>query len=221
MLSALKGRAVERPLRLDVGIVDVVPKLIVHSLLLPALRLPEPIRLVCREDRYDRLVSDLALHNIDMVISDAPVPAGSSVRAFNHLLGETTVTLFGTAALVARYRRGFPKSLDGAPLLLPLDDSPLRRALNVWFDSVGVRPTVVAECEDSALLKVFGADGLGLFPAPTVTAKEIGEQYRVVRLAHLKEVREQFWAISMERRLENRAVLAIRDAARAGLFKPR
>lgn len=219
MLAAVKGRAVARPLRLDVGVVDVMPKLVVRQLLLPALQLAEPVHLVCHEDRYQQLLSDLALHNLDLVISDTPMPAGSGVRAFNHLLGETPVALFATAPLAAKYRRGFPKSLDGAPLLLPLEHSTLRRALNVWFDSVGIRPNIVAECEDSALLKVFGADGLGIFPAPGVTAAAIISQYRVVKLGQLAGVREQFWAISMERRLENKAVVAIRDAARHSLFK--
>jgi LysR family transcriptional regulator, transcriptional activator of nhaA len=218
MLAAVRGRTVARPLRLDVGVVDVVPKLVVRQLLLPALQLSEPVHLVCYEDRYNQLLSDLALHKIDMVISDAPMPAGSGVRAFNHLLGETPVTFFATAPLVEQYRRGFPRSLDGAPILLPLEHSTLRRALNVWFDSVGVRPNVVAECEDSALLKVFGADGLGIFAAPSVSAAAVARQYRVLKLAEVPDVREQFWAISMERRLENKAVVAIRDAARDSLF---
>ncbi len=220
MLDALKGRGGDRPLRLNVGIVDVVPKLVVKHLLQPVLDLPQRVKLVCHEDSYEPLLSDLARHALDIVISDAPVPAGASVRAFNHLLGETQVSFFGTQALVAANRRGFPKSLDGAPMLLPLENTPLRRALNQWFDRVGVRPNIVAEFEDSALLKVFGADGLGLFPAPSVMEKQVISQFGVARLARLTEVREQFWAISMERRLANPAVLAIRDSARQELFSP-
>jgi LysR family transcriptional activator of nhaA len=134
MVDALQGRATGKPLRLDVGVVDVVPKLIVRRLLQPALALPEPFRLVCHEDSFDRLLADLALHSLDIVISDAPVPPGSNVRAFNHLLGETGVSFFGTKALVSTYKRGFPASLGGAPLLLPLEALTLRRALNQWFD---------------------------------------------------------------------------------------
>ena len=218
MLDAVRGVDVGSPLRLVLGVVDVVPKLVVKQLLEPALKLPEPVRLVCHEDTYEQLLAELALHRLDLVISDAPVPAGSSVRAYNHLLGETTVSWFGTPSLAAAHRRGFPKSLDGAPVLLPLEGSVLRRALNQWFDARRVRPKVIAELEDSALLKVFGAEGLGLFPAPTVMTKEVIAQYRVVKLATVDEVQEQFWAISMERRLENKAVVAIRDAAREGMF---
>jgi LysR family transcriptional regulator, transcriptional activator of nhaA len=218
MVDTMKGRSSGQPLRLDVGVVDVVPKLVVRRLLQPALGLAEPVRLVCREDAYERLLGDLAVHTLDIVISDSPVPPGSNVRAFNHLLGETGVSLFGTRALVAAYRRGFPRSLAGAPLLLPLDNLTLRRALNQWFDRLDLRPRVVAEFEDSALLGVFGADGVGLFPAPTVMAREVCRQYGVRLLGHVDQVRERFYAISVERRLKNPAVVAICEAARADLF---
>jgi LysR family transcriptional activator of nhaA len=218
MVDTVKGRSTGQPLRLNVGVADVVPKLIVRRLLRPALVLPEPVRLVCYEESYDKLLADLALHSLDIVISDAPVPAGSSVRAFNHLLGETGVSFFGTKALVKEYKRGFPRSLNGAPVLLPLENLTLRRALNQWFQRIDVRPRVVAEFEDSALLKVFGADGQGLFPAPTVVQKEVMRQYGVQLLGRADEVRERFYAISVERRLKHPAVVAISDAARHELF---
>ena len=218
MLDAVKGRSTGQPLRLDVGIADVVPKLVVRRLLQPALALPEPVRLVCYEESYEKLLADLALHSLDIVISDAPVPAGSSVRAYNHLLGETGVTFFGVKSLVDVYKRGFPSSLDGAPMLLPLENLILRRSLNQWFDRHEVKPRVVAEFEDSALLKVFGADGVGLFVAPTVVEREVMAQYGVQLLGRTDEVRERFYAISVERRLKNPAVLAISDAARHELF---
>jgi LysR family transcriptional activator of nhaA len=218
MVDAVKGRSTGQPLRLDVGIADVVPKLVVRRLLQPALGLPERVRLVCHEGPYEKLLADLALHALDIVISDAPVPSGSSVRAFNHLLGETGVSFFGTKALADTYRRGFPRSLDGAPLLLPLENSTLRRSLNQWFDRNDIKPQVVAEFEDSALLKVFGADGVGLFPAPTAVLGEVVAQYGVEVLGRVDEVRERFYAISVERRLKNRAAVAISDAARQELF---
>lgn len=217
MVDTVKGRSTGQPLRLDVGVVDVVPKLVVRRLLEPALSLHEPVKLVCHEDSYDKLLADLTLHTLDIVIADSPVPAGSSVRAFNHLLGETGVSFFGAESL-RKFKRGFPKSLDGAPMVLPLENSALRRMLNQWFDRHDVKPRVVAEFEDSALLKVFGADGVGLFAAPTVIEKEVCHQYAVSVIGHAPEVKERFYAVSVERRLKNPAVVAISDAARQDLF---
>lgn len=218
MLDTVNGRSGGRPLRLDVGVADVVPKLVVRRLLQPALGGPEPVRLVCHEGRYEKLLADLTLHTLDLVIADAPLPPGSGVRAFHHLLGETSVSFFATKPLAARHRRGFPGSLDGAPLLLPLEGSPLRRALNQWFDRHGVAPQVVAEFEDSALLKVFGTDGVGIFPAPTVLEADVARQYGVQVVGRVPEVRERFYAISVERKLKNPAVVAISEAARHDLF---
>lgn len=219
MVDTVKGRAGGQPLRLDVGIANVVPKLVVRRLLEPALALSEPVRLVCYEDSYEKLLADLALHTLDVVISDAPVPPGSNIRAFNHLLGETSITIFGTTSLASQYRRGFPKSLDGAPMLLPLEDLLLRRLLNQWFDRAGVKPQVIAEFADSALLKVFGADGVGIFPASSVMEAEVKRQYGVAVIGRIPEVRERFYAISVERKLKNPAVVAISEAARHQLFR--
>lgn len=218
MMDTVQGRSTGQPLRLEVGIADVVPKLVVRRLLQPALSFPEPVRLVCYEESYEKLLADLALHTLDIVISDAPVPTGSSVRAFNHLLGETGVSFFGAKELVRKYKRGFPKSLNGAPVLLPLENLTLRRSLNQWFDRNEIKPWIVAEFEDSALLKVFGGDGVGLFPAPTVVENEVMSQYSVQLLGRVAEVRERFYAISVERRLKHPAVVAISDAARHELF---
>lgn len=218
MVETVKGRPSGQSLKLDVGVADSVPKLVVRRLLQPALALPEPVRLVCHEDSTERLLAELALHALDVVISDSPVPSGSSVRAFNHLLGETGVSWFGKKALVRRYARGFPGSLSGAPMLLPLESLPLRRELNQWFTRHDVHPRVVAEFEDSALLKVFGGDGIGIFPAPSVMAREVMEQYGVEKLGDAEGVIERFYAISIERRLKHPAVVAISNAARNELF---
>jgi LysR family transcriptional regulator, transcriptional activator of nhaA len=218
MVDTVKGRASGQPMRLDVGIANVVPKLVVRRILQPALTLPEPVRLVCHEAAYEKLLADLALHTLDIVISDAPVPPGSSVRAFNHLLGETGVSFFGTKSLVTSYRRGFPKSLHGAPVLLPLESMTLRRSLNQWFDRHDINPRIVAEFEDTALLKVFGADGVGLFPAPTVMETDVCRQYSVQVLGRVPEVQERFYAISAERKLKNPAIVAISEAARHEIF---
>ena len=218
MIDAVKDRSTGHPLRLQVGVADVVPKLVVRRLLEPALGLAEPVRLVCHEGPLERLLVDLAAHTLDIVISDAPVPSGSSVRAFNHLLGETGVGLFASPELARAHRRGFPRSLDGAPMLLPLESLTLRRSLDQWFDKNEIRPRVVAEFEDSALLKQFGADGLGIFAAPNAVAREVMRQYGVKRVGSIDQVRERFYAISVERRLKHPAVLAISDAARSDLF---
>lgn len=212
MLDTVKDRSTGKPLRLDVGVVDVVPKLVVRRLLQPALSLPETVKIVCYEDSYEKLLANLSLHTLDIVISDSPVPSGSSVRAFNHLLGETSVSFFGVESLAKTCKRAFPKCLDGAPMVLPLENTALRRDLNHWFDRHEVQPRVVAEFEDSALLKVFGADGVGIFAAPTVVQKEVCRQYGVSVLGHAPDLKERFYAVSVERRLKHPAVLAISDA---------
>ncbi|MDX2055957.1 MAG: transcriptional activator NhaR [Polyangiaceae bacterium] len=218
MVDTVKGRTTGQPVRLDVGIADALPKLVVRRLLQPVLSLEEPVRLVCHEGSNEKLLAELALHTLDVVLSDAPVPPGGNVRAFNHLLGETAVSFFGTQALARRFKRGFPGSLDGAPLLLPLQSLPLRRALNQWFDALDIRPAVAGEFQDSALLKVFGGDGVGVFPAPSVIKAEVMAQYGVEWLGEAEGVRERFYAISVERRLKHPAVLAISDAARKELL---
>jgi LysR family transcriptional activator of nhaA len=218
LVDTVKGRGAGKQLRLDVGIVDVVPKLVVRRLLQPALDLAEPVRLVCVEGSYEKLLADLALHSLDIVIADAPVPAGSNIRAYNHLLGETSISFFAVRSLASPLRRKFPASLDGAPVLLPLEQLPLRRALDQWFERRAVKPKVIAEFEDSALLKAFGADGLGVFAAPTVVEAEVMAQYGVEVIGRSDEVRERFYALSAERRLKHPAVVAISDAARQDLF---
>jgi len=218
MVDTVKGRATGQPLRLKVGIVDVLPKLVVRRLLQPALALADPVRLVCYEASFDRLLADLSMHTLDVVIADTPVPTGATVRAFNHQLGETGITFFARRDLAGAYRRNFPRCLDGAPMLLPIESTTLRRSLNQWFVRHDIKPKVAAEFEASALLKVFGADGLGVFAAPTAVEAEVKSQYRVEILGRAPDVRERFWAVSVERKLKNPAVVAICDAARQDLF---
>jgi LysR family transcriptional activator of nhaA len=172
--DVLEGRPTGRPIRLTVGIADQVPKLLAHRLLAPAFAPPEPVHLVCREGKLDRLFAELTTHGLDLVLSDAPLTADMKVRAFNHPLGETDVALFGVAALAEKYRRQFPKSLEGAPFLLPTEGTSLRRSMEEWFDRENIRPVIVGEFSDSALLKVFGMGGAGLFPAPVAISDEIG-----------------------------------------------
>jgi len=216
--DVIKGRPVGRPLRLVVGIADVVPKLVARRLLEPALMLSVPVHLVCHEDKPDRLLAELAVHGLDVVLADAPVGPSVRIRAFNHLLGESDVVFFATAKLAAAYKRGFPKSLDGAPVILPTENTTLRRALDQWFATRSIHPRVVGEFEDNALLMVFGQAGMGLFPAASVIADEVQRQYRVRPIGKLDGLRERFYAISVERKLKHPAVIAISEEARQKLF---
>jgi LysR family transcriptional activator of nhaA len=219
MTDALRGRSPGRPIRFLVGVADVVPKLVAYRLLLPALALAEPLRLICREDKPERLLAELAIHELDLVLTDTPISGLARVRAFSHLLGTSAVSVFGVPEMAAHYRKHFPQSLEGAPFLLPTENTALRRALEQWFDASGIRPSVVAEFEDSALMKVFGQSRHGLFAAPTVIEKEVQRQYGVKKIGRLNSVQERFYAISVERRLKHPAVVAISEAARTKLFK--
>ena len=217
MTDVLRGLPAEGTLRLAVGVPDVLPKLVVYRLLKPALQLGEEVGLEIREGKFDPLMSDLASHRLDVVLAETPLQPHSHIRAFNHDLGECGMTCFGTRELADRYRSGFPDSLHGAPMLLPTQNTATRRALEFWFDQVDIRPNVRHEFEDSALMKVFGQGGAGIFPAPAAIEMEVCRQYGVLVVGHLKEVRDRFFAISVERRLKHPAVLAICQAARKEL----
>jgi len=212
MQDALAQSDTDRSLRLVVGIADVLPKLIAYRLLEPALHLPERVRLVCHEGGFDALLADLALHKLDVVLTDRPAGSHASLRVFNHPLGEHRIALFGTAALAQRYRDGFPASLAGAPMLLPTRNNALRARIDQWFAANQIRPDVVGEFADGALLKTFGRSGLGLFPSPAVLADDIAAQFDAVLVGELPGVTEQYYAISNERRIRHPAVEAIRAA---------
>jgi LysR family transcriptional activator of nhaA len=214
LLQAVKGRPT-RPGRLAVGVTMVVPKLVAYEMLEPALRLPEPIQLDCVHERPERLLAELAIYGLDVVLADAPAPPAVKVRAYSHLLGECGVSVFGTERMAAAHRRGFPRSLDGAPFLLPSEDSALRLSLEEWFQKQRVRPRVVGTFEDSALLDAFGQAGAGLFAMPSAIEAEVRRQYRVRVIGRLDSVRQRFYAITVERKLRNPAVIAISERARA------
>ena len=218
MQETLAGRPSGRPQRLVVGVCDQVPKLIAFRLLEPVLRQGDAVHLVLRDDKPERLFADLAIHSLDLVISDTPVGASAKVRAFNHLLGETDVTIYGAPALAAHYRKRFPESLAGAPFLLPTEGTTLHRSLAAWFDSIGVRPNIVAEIDDSAVLKVFGQGGIGLFASPTAIEADVMQQYGVKPVGRVESVRERFYAVSIERRITHPIVKEISSEARAKLF---
>ena len=205
-------------MRFAVGVADVLGKIIACRLLSPALTMAQGVHMTCREDRPERLLAELVTHSLDMVLGDAPTPAGLSVRAFNHLLGESEVAVFAPTRLAAKYRRRFPASLTGAPFLLPTEQASMRRSIEQWFDAQAVRPVVVAEFDDAALLQTFGSAGHGLFAAPSVIEGDLARRYDVRAIGRLGGLRERFYAISVERRLKHPAVLAICGRARSELL---
>jgi len=216
--DVLKGRPTNRPPKIVVGITNSFPRLIAHLLLAPTVEQLSPVNLVCREDKPERLLAELAIHNLDVVLTDAPMNPSIRIKAYNHLLGECGLTIFSTAKLAKSYRHNFPQSLDGAPFLLPTDNTIIRQSLDQWFNSRDIRPKIVGEFEDSILLKVFAESGMGLFPAPSVIADELLKRYKIRPVGVLDEVRVQFYAISIEKKLKHPAIVAINEEARKKIF---
>ncbi|HEX4384989.1 MAG TPA: transcriptional activator NhaR [Myxococcales bacterium] len=210
MLDTLRDRPVGKPLRFSVGVADVVPKFIAERLIAPALKLAQPVQLVCREGSPARLLADLALHELDLVISDAPSGGDLSLRAFNHPLGSSGITFFARPELT--HAGAFPECLAEIPLLLPTRTSSMRRHLDQWFSRLGIRPRIAAEFDDAALLDVFGLRGVGAFPAATVTRREVARRYDVKALGQVTGFRESYFAITVERRVKHPAAMAICDA---------
>ncbi len=216
--EALRLRPGGRTLQLRVGVADAVPKAIAYLLLESALAMQDPIRIICREGKLDVLLADLAIHKLDIIIADSPMPPNVDVRGYHHLLGECDTSFFATPELARRYRKGFPQSLDAAPFLMPGEDAAVRPRLLRWFEREGIRPRITGEFDDGALLLAFGDAGAGIFAAPTAIAAQIRKQYGLVEIGKTEAIREQFYAISVERRLSHPAVLAIQTAARGNLI---
>jgi LysR family transcriptional activator of nhaA len=206
------------PIVLRIGVADAVPKAITYRLIEPATRLPEPVRAVCREGKLDSLVPELAAHRLDLVISDTPMPPSMSVRAYNHRLGESGISFFVSTRLMRNFKGKFPACLDAAPMLVPGVDVALRSRLDRWCEAKKIRPRVVGEFDDSALMKAFGQYGAGVFIGPTVLEGETEKQYGVKALGRTREIVEEFFAISVERRVTHPCVVAITEAARDRLF---
>lgn len=219
LMDTVKGRATGRPIRLVVGVSDDLPKSIVHRILEPAFRIEEQVRVVCREDRStEAFLGELAVSAVDVVLSDAPAGPGTPIRAFSHLLGECGTAFVAAPDLARSARRRFPRSLDGAPFLLPGGSSVLRRTLEQWFASQDIRPRIVAELDDPALAKIMGEAGLGVFAVPAVVETEVLERYKLRRVGRAEDLRQRFYAISVERRIRNPAVAAICEGARKDIF---
>lgn len=218
LITTMRGRPTGHPIRLRVGITEVVPKLVAHALLQPAFDLGQELRLHCTEDHHQRLLTSLALHELDVLLSDVPVTASDGIRAYNHLLGESPVTFVAVPELASRLRDNFPQSLSHEPFVMPTPSASLHVALIQWFGRNDVHPRIVAEVEDAAFIKVLGQGGLGVFAVPNAIAKLVCEQYQVDVIGRSEEVKERFYAITMKRKLVHPGVVAISNAAKRNVF---
>ena len=214
----LEGRPPDKELVFNVGVAMVVPKLLAYRVLEPVMRMPEQVRLVCQEAPLVDLLADLSVHKLDLVLADSPVNPALNIRAYNHVLGESQISFFAKGRDTARLRKGFPHSLDGASMLMPTAGSALRRAMDQWLEREGIRPRIVAEFEDRALMKAFGEAGTGIFTSPTTVEEDVLIKYKVQVIGRTDAVRERFYAISAERRIKHPAVATITTAARTDLF---
>ena len=212
--EALQNRATARVHPFRVGIADVVPKAIAYQLLAPALTLAEPVRLSCKEGRLEQLAAELSIHRLDMVLADRPLPSNMDIKGYSHPLGDCGIAFLAARSVAGTLSPDFPACLDGAPMLIPGEDSALRAPLLRWLDRKGLRPAIVGEFDDSALMSAFGQAGAGVFPVPLTTVQDVMRQYDVSELGRTQEIRERFFAISVERRLSHPAVVAVSAAAR-------
>ncbi len=206
LVDAVQASGSESTLRLRTGISDGIPKLLAYRLLSSVTSMPVDVRLICDEGEFETLLGELALHRLDVVLTDRAAPVGGNLKVFSTRLGDFENGLFGTPDLLERYQADFPKSLDGAPLLLPTRHNALRGRIDRWLESAGIRPKIVGEFEDSALLNTFGRGGLGIFPAPLVLAEQIESQLNARVLGPMSGVSEQIYAISNERRIRHPAI---------------
>lgn len=208
----------DRPQQFRVGVVDVVPKSIAHRILLPVLKLSDSIRLVCREADLDTLLAELSVHRLDLVLADRPIPSTVSTRGFSHKLGECDVSFFATETLQQKLQGDFPNNLNGAPILLPSRGNQLRADIDQWLDKNRIHPRIVGEFDDSALMKAFGQEGAGIFIAPSAIEDEVMHQYNVKSIGQSHEIKESFYAISVERRIIDPIVSAVMESANNSLF---
>ena len=218
LLDVLREQKAIKSLLFRVGLADSVSKLVVYRLVEPALKLGEPVRLVCREGRLTSLLAELSIHRLDMIIADRPMPTNLNVRGYSHLLGESGLSVFGTRQLAKELSGRFPALLDNAPFLLPGEDAAIRPKLIHWLDANDLRPQIVGEFDDSALMKAFGQAGAGLFVAPSAIVDHVCKQYKVIEIGRIGSVVEQLYAITSERRLTHPAVVAISKVAREDVF---
>ena len=218
LASVVRGNHMSGPTTLAVGIVNSMPKLIAERIIAPAMMAEQPIRVRCHEASIDQLLAELAVHKLDLVLSDQPVPDGLSLKAYNHRLGESGMSFFALRSQARRYRGRFPESLHDAPMLLPSPKSALRRRIDDWFEALQLSPRIVGEFDDSALLKAFGEAGAEVVAGPIVIEDHICRMYRTAVVGRTDSISERFYAISPERRLKHPSVVLVTDTARSDLF---
>lgn len=200
-------------LTFTVGVSGVIPKVLAFQLLKPVLNMAESVRLICKEGHQDSLLAELAVNKLDLVLTDQPLSMGSHIKAFNHRLTESGFTFFATRKLATACRKGFPHSLSGQPFLMQGKNTAVRQRLSAWLDKHSIVPNIIAEFDDSALLKSFGQEGYGIFTAPTLIEETIMSQYHVKIVGRTEEFKEHYYVISPERRLKHPAILEIVNAA--------
>ena len=218
LLDTLRDQAATERRAFRVGVSDAVSKSIAYRLLEPALSLPEPLRLICSEGRLSALLAELALHRLDMIIADRPMATNLNVRGYNHLLGECGLTVFGAPSLAEKDMRPFPDLLDGAPFLMPGEDVAIHPRLLYWLERNNLRPSIVGEFDDGALMKAFGKAAAGFFVGPSAMEEDICAQYEVRAIGRIDAVVEQIFVITTERRLTDPAIIAISNTAKRDIF---
>lgn len=215
--ETLRGGTKERSRLFRVGISDAVPKSIAYRLLAPAMSpdslMIEPIKIICREGKLESLLGELAIHRLDLVLSDRPMPSEIDIKGRSNELLTCGLSFFATSALATAYLHSFPHSLSNAPLLVPGEDSAIRKRLMSWLNTLRIQTQIVGEFDDSALMRAFGQAGIGIFCAPSIIADEVIAQHNVVKIGETDAVLERFYAISVERRANHPAVVAINNAS--------
>jgi LysR family transcriptional activator of nhaA len=219
LLHSIKQRPTSRPLRLNIGVSDALPKLVAYQIIGPVFRLAQRVQVSCREASTADMLIDLAAYRLDLVLADEPASSGVSPHVFNHFLGESSVTFCAAPALARKLRRGFPRSLHEAPALLPMSNSGVRRSLENWFDNVGIRPRLVGEFYDAAFVNVLAQDGLGFMSVPTIVARETTTRFGLSPIGRTNQCQQQFYAIAPERKLTHPAVTAITSNARCRMLR--
>jgi LysR family transcriptional activator of nhaA len=218
LVDFLNGRTLDDATAIAVGVPDVMSRLVAHKLMAPLYQRQPAIAIECYGSNFEDLLSDLAVSRFDVVLSHAPMASHVRIKAFNHKLGDSPLTVFATPEIAASCRASFPASLDGVPFLLPTVGTELRRALDQWFDQQGIAPRVTGEFSDSALMKEFGSGGAGAFVAPSIVEAKVCKQYSVQAVGRLADLTEQFFAITTSKRIVHPGVAMMIDAARSAAF---
>jgi LysR family transcriptional regulator, transcriptional activator of nhaA len=218
MMDGLEGHSLTRPLRLTVGVAGVIPKLVLYKILEPALHLKSPVQIICHEGNTSRLVQDLSNHTLDIVLTDSPIGPYPELRSYSHLIAESPILVCGNKAAAKKYGPNFPRSLDGAPILLPTPNCAFRSSLDTYFYESKIVPHIRGEFEDSTIIKVFGEAGLGLFFVPAIIESEVKRRFHCESIGQIDSVTARFYVVSPQRRVSNPAVTAIMDLARHSLM---